>query len=473
MIIDKVKPFVDDLTDEERQAWAELDGASDPQAMRELLRRVNEKWATVELRYAQSLNKDPEALLADVREILDAITVEDFYSHIDELRGFYEKLQSEGLHAGDLENTRALQKDFSQFFFFLFRSLSAQIRVPDLWGIDHEEAEAIVLQIRALMTERAAKDFTPPPGFTFVIPKASIVDIDLGEEPSAYLRTILPREFVTTTDKVRRTIIGKEDFQALVNVGGKHKEVKTLVTINREKLQGAEIKKATSDYDFIVMDAVVSLILAGNSFITNQMIYRTMTGNTEGKLTPNHEARINQSLDQLQSTNADIDPSEELDAHYITDGTRISGPLLAFYRISPIVLNGTETSAIQVLAMPPLYTYAVRKNQVAHYPISLLDAPINKTEKNIVLQQYLLDRVHAMKNKKADMSKAILYAAIYEKLEISGTAAGPVSPGIRKKQQAARESAKAILQTFKEQGYIKNYAEAKKSGKAYSLTITL
>lgn len=83
----------------------------------------------------------------------------------------------------------------------------------------------------------------------------------------------------------------------------------------------------------------------------------------------------------------------------------------------------------------------------------LLQSPISKTDSNLQLEDYLIDRISKGKNKKSNMSKKILIDTLCKNINITD----------KKQKQRLPEKLKRYLEHYKKCGFIKNYHLSKDS----------
>ena len=220
-------------------------------------------------------------------------------------------------------------------------------------------------------------------------------------EQSVSIRTSLPQELVLPTDKVSQKVFSgelesNETFSIMTGGRGK-KELSALLSIDFDDL-GKDV--LLEPFDRAVHDAVLSLYVAGNEYMTPQMIFKVQSGNKDGKITEKNFLEISKSVQKCIDTKIELDASKEAEA-YGFDKAKATyhGQLLMADRMV-VELNGETVEAIHVYRTPILYEYADMKNQVARIDLKLLDTPINKTNEVLILQDYLLRRISVMKNPK-------------------------------------------------------------------------
>lgn len=286
--------------------------------------------------------------------------------------------------------------------------------------------------------------------------------------------TKVPKQWITLIDKVSsKAFDGKgtlyDEKEVEVSIGGRKskKEILSLVHLDYSDnaIQISE-KKELTPYDREVHDALVTLYIdGGNEYITPQMIYRTMTGNQETKLTPKQQEAISNSLNKLMYSKLVIKASDAECKAYGFDKWTYESTVIQGEK-STARMNGEVIETYHLLREPALYTYARLKKQICRLDIKLLNSPVNKTEENITLQSYLLRRINAIKSTK--LSPTILYNTIYEQLDIQASSDG----ALRKKKLKVRNTVKKILDYLKAQNFIKNYTENIHGQEVQSVTIS-
>ena len=301
------------------------------------------------------------------------------------------------------------------------------------------------------------------------------LDLDLDLES---VNTIAPQKYVQPSDKI------SNELTALSLVGGgnvivgpKGKEkIKSVVRLNTQGLEGFNIRREIDEFDRAVMDAITSLYVAGNEVMTVSMIHNVLTGNSGSRITEKKRDDINDSITRLIYTGVFINPEQERQELYPTLKKVYDSPLVNGRRVSNVYVNGTLTDCLRVYDLPILYEYANAKKQVSTIPIELLNSPIAKNKETIILQDYILRRVEAMK--RGNISHTITYEAIYKLFGYETDKQSPAPAKVRVKQKELREKASVILDHLKTQKidgkqYIKGHGVIKKSGRLYGVEVKL
>lgn len=315
----------------------------------------------------------------------------------------------------------------------------------------------------------------------------AMIKFDLGEEAveDVQIRTSRPETMLVPTSKlVNEAFLGDlyPGTGKKVNVQrkslAKKSPVYTLISIDIEemKAQGVTIqgRRELRPYDQEVHDAITSqYVEGGNEYITDSMIFDTISGKEGATLNPKQREAISNAITKLMFSHVKIDASEEakkfgLEKKYGIDKFVYDGSLLPAERVT-VSLNGTITECIHLFRTPPLYDYAEQRKQIGRMDVKLLNSPVNKNEETITLQGYLYRRILSMKGS-SKLSPTIKYDTIYKQLEITAASDG----ALRKKKLKVRDTVKKILEFWKKEKFILGYVEnARKSekGKIDSITI--
>ena len=307
---------------------------------------------------------------------------------------------------------------------------------------------------------------------------------DLGARltfnPLLQVKTTRPEEMIAVTAKVaQETFLG--DFNPAkgkrVNVQkktqAKKNPVYTLISISFDELKdkGVEIRgrRELTSFDQEIHDAFVSHALSGNEYITDSMIFDTISGKDGATLNQKQQEAISNSITKLMYSHVKIDASEEAQKFGI-EKFIYDGSILPAERLT-VSINGTVTECVHIFRTPPLYDYADRLSQVGRMDVKLLNSPVNKDEETIALQGYLYRRILSMKGSQK-LPPTIVYDTLYKQLELSASSEG----ALRKKKLKVREKVKRILEYWKSEKFIKGYVENKhksEKGKIVSVTIRL
>ena len=227
----------------------------------------------------------------------------------------------------------------------------------------------------------------------------------------------------------------------------KNTDAITVFSIDFEALEDVTITKKLDPTDKRVYIAVNALYNAGNNVITLPEIYTAMGY----KGTPGREDRqkINNALTKMNSARIFIDNKSEAAVLKGYERLQYDGSLLPFERITAIVNGQPAKAAIRVFREPPLISFAkAHNNQITTIDVKLLQSPISKTNANLALEDYLIERIGHSKNKQSRKMR-MLYATIFEEVHINTA----------KQRQRAPAKIKKYLDYYKGEEFIKDYTE--------------
>ena len=224
-------------------------------------------------------------------------------------------------------------------------------------------------------------------------------------------------------------------------------DAKAIYSINFEALgDNVKITKRLQPFDKRVYIAVSALFNAGNDIITATQVYYAM-GNT-GKPAAKHIKKIDDALSKMTGATITLDNAREASAlkgkypHF-----KYEGSLLPIEKITAIVNGQVTESAIHIFREPPLMTFAKERKQVTTIDVSLLQSPLNKTDANLLIDDYLIDRISKEKNRRNNKHCRILYETLYKNANITTT----------KQQPRAPEKIAKYLNHDRQQGFIKKF----------------
>lgn len=238
----------------------------------------------------------------------------------------------------------------------------------------------------------------------------------------------------------------------------KKKDIEALIfySINFSELDDLTISKELTPFDKLVYIVVGALYNAGNDVISATQIYKVM--GYKGNPGASDLKDINDSLTKMGAARVKIDNKEEVDAYANYEGTKKGGhkkegykhftydaSLLPFERCTAYINDQYTDSAIHVFREPPLISFARVRNQLTTFSQKLLESPVNKTEANLRLQDYLL--THIGRIKAGNSRSKMLYSTIFERCQITD----------KKQKQRAPEKIERYLRHYVAEGWISGY----------------
>lgn len=281
------------------------------------------------------------------------------------------------------------------------------------------------------------------------------------------VRATRPTTFLTPIDKISNKAFegafadGEETGVAIISRAKSRKTIYTMVSIDFSELENVQIsgRRELTAFDREVHDAIITLYVeGGNTYITVNMIYQTMTGKQNAHCSSKQAEAISDSITKLMFSHVKIDASDEARLDKRVTRAKYDSNAINAKRVT-ISVNGQTAEAIKILDTPILFDYANQKNQIGRFDVKLLDTPNNKNEETIVLEGYLRRRILAIKGS-SKLSPTILYETVYKALDLSAASDG----ALRKKKLKVRESVKKALDYFKKEGFIKGYVENSHKG---------
>lgn len=227
---------------------------------------------------------------------------------------------------------------------------------------------------------------------------------------------------------------------------GKTKDVLVFYSINFDELDPAlKISKKLTPYDKRVYIAAAALFNAGNDVITATQIFREMGNSSQPA--PEQIQKIWDSLTKMRAAVIQLDNQKETETIKKYGIFKYDGQLLPFERISAYINNTLTDAAIHLFREPPLVSFARQRNQVTTITRKLLESPISKTEANLQLEDYLLERIGHMKKPNSTTPRKILFATIFNNCGIES----------RSQRNRAPEKIKRYLEWYKKNGWIQDY----------------
>lgn len=248
--------------------------------------------------------------------------------------------------------------------------------------------------------------------------------------------------------------------------------IQTRVMLDYEEIDIETPGMRLNAFDREVIDAVVSL-LPHNDFITPEMIFRILMGSRKAKHITDKQrdlvrkslmrcshARIKISLTDMYEKDSPIGRKlkrQGIKAEY-------SESVLSF-KMMKVEKGGRVFDRYVIDSVPALSRYAASLGKVSVFPIDLFDTHVNKTEKNIILQSFLLRAIDEM-YRDSSISTTIDLADIYAVINSTNA--------IRQHKLRIRETVETIFNDWIEKKYIKNYAirKAVRDIKGYDIELS-
>lgn len=221
------------------------------------------------------------------------------------------------------------------------------------------------------------------------------------------------------------------------------RETTILYAVDFDGLEDVKITKRLTAYDKRVYVAASALFNAGNHIITLTQIYYAM-GYT-GRPGRKDLERINAAITKMSSAKIYINNEHEAEVYHY-DKFVYDGALLPMERTT-VISNGRATdAAIHLFREPPIITFAKQRKQITTLEIKLLQSRVNKTDRNLLIDDYLLEQISRAKREKKHAQR-LLFGTIFKRTNIKGA----------KNQDRALETIQRYLAHYQECDYITRF----------------
>lgn len=288
---------------------------------------------------------------------------------------------------------------------------------------------------------------------------AEAAGVDDVSEDIAVIESIVarpPQDLAFPLDKINSTV-----WEALNNAGpngqitmmpfatekrGSSKEATVYLSMDFAKVE-TELKELgvelnLTPFDKRVYIAVNGLFHSQSGFMSEEQIWGAM-GNSSRPNAKQLE-KVHKSLTKM-GAHIFIDNTNELPINKKYDRFVYDGDILPFERVSAYINNRLSASVIHVFREPPLMSFAKSRRQITSVSRAVLESPISKTDENLRIDDYLIERIAHIK--KGNLSNKILFKTIFEKCDITE----------KKQKQRAKDKISRYLAHYAKTGFIKGY----------------
>lgn len=230
----------------------------------------------------------------------------------------------------------------------------------------------------------------------------------------------------------------------------KGKQASIYVLLDFDELDGVKISRQLTSYDKRVFIAVANLKAQGHDTITAWQVYNAMGGVSRPK--KDTIEKIIQSIETLSKCRVTIDNTEEAKLYNRYDRVKATFYLLPTEICSGYIKGTIVDNAIKILEIPKLLTFAEQRGQLTTVPLRLFESPISKTEANLLLEDYLFNRIARMKNS-PKITRTILLDTVYSKCNVT----------TYKQKARLPEKIERLLQFYKDESWIKGFTITERS----------
>ena len=430
-------------------------------------------YKAAEKRYIEKEATEQE-ILADAQKVLDSIDRNEYAVNVQMTTKyakatltFFDKLKDETEKEAEAERADNAKKilreeaeeSYEGYLMYLFRAVSLQ-----LLAFNYNEAEHLKgkrdsysqskNKLLKLMEEKAAEAY---PG-------------EQPEEAPKIFSNLITRQqaaemlYNSSLESIDYPIdkVNNEVFKMLQEAenGQLRFDIDTVMTDRKNKeplvtygvdFTGLEpgISKKLSNYDKRIMVAAAALVNNNEPVTTVSRIYRAMGG--KGRPSTADIQKIIHSLDKMNAAKLYLDTTAENEKYPNYERFVYEGSYVPMERITGYQKNGKDIDyAIHFFREPPLVSFARQRKQITTISRNLLEAPINKTEINLAIEDYLIVRISQMKHPDSKVSRKMLYATIFEKNHITN----------KLQKSRAKSVIARYLDYYKEIGFIKDYTQS-------------
>ena len=206
-----------------------------------------------------------------------------------------------------------------------------------------------------------------------------------------------------------------------------------------------------------VFKAVCSAVSAGNNIITISQINQLLSGKDNPRV-QQQGPQIKEAMKKLTRTRIRLDVSKEAKEYDFNADELILEDAMVSAMGYKGEYNKKKIDGYIIKDPPLLLKYAQQKKQLYLVPVEMLDTPVSKNSDAIVLQNYLLDRIQAMKNQKnkKKLGNCINYDSAAE--YVYGYKCDSITP---KQRTRVVKSTIAMLEYWVEKGLISGFQEYK------------
>lgn len=268
------------------------------------------------------------------------------------------------------------------------------------------------------------------------LPATNITRADIVEYPIDKINSKIWNMFTTDTD-------GRIRFAIPVQKNGAKNIIPVYYSINFDALESnMRVTRRLTQLDKRIYIAINALKSAGNDTITTTQIHYAM-GFTKR---PNSEQleKYREEIIKMIGAIVFLDNKKEMES-YNYPHFEYFGSLLPAKGISSIVNGKVTENAIKIIDELPLVQYAKQHKQITTIDIKYLQSPFNKTENNLKIEDYLLERISRARNGK--QPQKILKKTLFEKIEADD----------QKKKTRALKTVEKFMQFYKESGFVRDY----------------
>ena len=180
----------------------------------------------------------------------------------------------------------------------------------------------------------------------------------------------------------------------------------------------ADKVKGITTFDKSVINAVYSVIEAGNTTFTSKQVAIQNTQNEKPR--PNTVGAYTKSIEKMRAIIHNIDATEHYEQNGINleelgvKGVGLSGYLLPVEGITITMNNGTKVNGYRLIKPPILLEYAKNVKQIHTVDNEVLNVPVRLDETTLLIRDYLIQQIGIIYNTHSTVSNNILISTVLD-----------------------------------------------------------
>ena len=199
---------------------------------------------------------------------------------------------------------------------------------------------------------------------------------------------------------------------------GSRKPISLVYSIDFEELEGKafQLSKRLTSFDKRCYIAIASLYNAGNTDVISLTQIHYCMGN-KNPPSPAQMQRLRTSIEKMAAARVTIvnpDDYKKYGSFTVRGRYLLAANTDGTYNIQGALTKG----GISLLEEPILMQFAKKRDQLTTVPLKLLQSPINKTDTNLAIDDYLIERIRRAKRTGSKNTK-ILFPSLCESLNIT------------------------------------------------------
>lgn len=417
------------ITSEDLQKLQEINKDYKSKPTLEQFKETQKVWKQIRQRYIAE--HTPEEIKADVAEILEALTVEDFRQSLEEAKAdLKDTRESDITYYMKEYQTRENYINASDYIYsvvsFFVTSVADHSNKSLLEEIEQSIHNKVLEWYREPTKEEVAEYI-----------KIYNCKTDLVAHPL--------KDIVYPLDRISKRIFEQKEITRETSLGiqtGRNESAGVMVSFMfPEGVTSCNL----DNFDKFLYIVVASLFYAGNKQITTNMIFKAM-GNT-GRPSKDQINKINKSLTRLSFTRIKLSNEDEIINGYKYMLYNIEDEALLNFQRSRVITRGKDVAVINLLNAPVLLRFAKDRGQITTFNAALLEDNLNNTDLNVHIKSYLLDYIsHAKKNTK--LQRKLLFETLCSEFQVGKT---------RAQRSRLKSKINNLMQFYQKNGFIKSF----------------